>query len=472
MTNTDTYSDVPRALPADNALEQGLLAAIFADNAAYDAVADFLKPEHFSDALHGRIFAACAKLIERGERASVLSLRLMFEDDVPYLVKISADGGWRVNQAGSYGRDILDMYQRSEAIMGLENAADDLSTFDLDRTAETIIEATQVHLDDILGAGASAKGDLVPAQDAVDQALAQIEEARRRHATGRLVGLTTGLRDLDRILAGLHPGEMTIIAGRPSMGKSALAAGIAHVNACEGETVGFFSLEMTAAQIQKRLLSLRTGVPFARIRSGDLDDAEAGRLVAERDRLGALPLHIDDSRARTVPAIRSRARRLKRKHGLGLIVVDYLQLMTGAGRTRSNRQEEVADMTRELKVLAGEMEVPVLALSQLNRQVESRDDKRPQLGDLRESGAIEQDADVVLMIFREEQYLRDREPTQKEGEKFPAFEERRFAWEERLSRVSGKCDLIVSKQREGPTGSVHIECDMTVMRFADEGERP
>ncbi len=477
LINGEDKSD-HRTPPLNYEAEAGLLAAILSDNDAYDSVADILRPLHFADAVHGRIFAACATLIDGGRTADAVTLKAIFDKDealdegAQYLNYLQANPITTIANAGDYGRTIYDLFLRRELIAIGEDLVTDSYDVNLERSAETILEDTQAGMDKVIGAGAQDSGDLIGSYDAVTRALLEIEEARRRHETGRLSGLTTGLRSLDRLTAGLHPGELTVLAGRPAMGKSALAAGIAHVNATLGHAVAFFSLEMTAAQISKRLLSLRTGIPFSRIRSGDLDDDEAQRLTNERERMGRLPLAIDESRARTVSAIRSRARRFKRKNGLALIVIDYLQLMTGSGRDRRQRWEEVGEMTRDLKMLAGEMACPVLALSQLSRALESRDDKRPQLSDLRESGSIEQDADNVIFVYREEEYLRNREPVRRENEKDPLFADRVLSWEGRLAAAAGKADVIVAKQREGPTGTIKLDVDMARMRFADVGELP
>ena len=474
MTERFVLEDTPRALPANGELEQALLATILYDNAAYDAVADFLKPEHFADALHGRIFEAAAKLIERGERASVLSLRALVEDDEPlpgmtgpqYLVELSNATGYP-GQAGNYGRDILDLYRRRLAILGFQNTIDELYEFDLDRPAESIIEETQAALDEILCAG--DRGGLKLLGTRIDGALAQIEEAYQAQGTGA-AGVGTGLACLDRKIGGLKPSKLYVLAGRTSMGKTALAENIAFAAARAGLRPAFFSLEMTAEDVIQREISRITGIASDKVNNGWLSEAEMDQVIATRNALSDLPLMVDDSTDVSVAGIRARTRRMKRAAGVDMVIIDYLQLMSGdrmGGRVQ--RHEEIGQITRGIKTgIAKDLGVPVVLLSQLSRQVENRDDKRPHLSDLRESGSIEQDADVVMFLYREEYYLKNEKPQRRPGEADDKFEARERIWVDRLSRASDQAEIIIAKQRNGPTGSVHVEFDGPRMRFHED----
>jgi replicative DNA helicase len=314
----------------------------------------------------------------------------------------------------------------------------------------------------------------------VRSAVEMAEVAHKRD--GHLSGVSTGFRDLDNLLGGLHQSDLIILAGRPSMGKTALATNIAfnaaydhgtetdedgRVRTVNGAVVGFFSLEMSAEQLAMRIISEQAEIGSERIRRGTLTNEEFDKLVNASQTLHRLPIFIDDTPALTVSALRTRARRLKREHGLGLIVVDYLQLMDGSTGRSDNRVQEIAEITRGLKTLAKELDVPVLALSQLSRAVEQREDKRPQLADLRESGTIEQDADVVAFIYRESYYLQRGEPNQRQDEDQGKFAERHIRWEERLKRTEHLADVVIAKQRHGPTGTVQMYFDGQYTRFGD-----
>ncbi len=465
------------ALPMNYEAEQALLGAILDDNSAYDAVAGVLKPEHFADAAHGRIFAAAAKLIERGETASVITLKSMFDRDealaevggAKYLVRLQASTVTLVN-AGEYGRTILDLFHRREAILSLHDTIEDLHEFDLDRPAETIIEETQGTLDALLGSGDS--GGLEPLGDRVEGALEQIQEAYQAQGTGAAAGLSTGLKRLDRMIGGLKPGKMYVLAGSTSMGKTSCAEGIAYAAARAGKRVAFFSLEMTTEDIIQREISRITGIDSSKVNNGWLSDPEMDQVVQTRGELVALPLYIDDSSTISVSSIRARSRRLKRAGGLDLVVIDYLQLMGSDLRARGvQRYEEVGQMTRGIKTsIAKDLRVPVILISQLSRQVENRDDKHPHLSDLRESGSIEQDADVVMFLYRAIYYLKQETPQRRVGEQTDKFEAREHHHQVLVSRAIGKADIIVAKQRNGPTGNAQVEFDGPRMRFHDGDE--
>ncbi|MBR83544.1 MAG: replicative DNA helicase, partial [Magnetovibrio sp.] len=329
------------------------------------------------------------------------------------------------------------------------------------------------HLYDLATAG-GYEGGFKPFKDTIIQAIGQAEVAHKRE--GKLAGVTTGFRDMDSLLGGLHRSDLLILAGRPAMGKTALATNVAFNAAythkqsqgAEGAVVGFFSLEMSSEQLAARILSEQSNISSNMMRKGELTDDEFSRLVMASQTLHQIPIFIDDTPALTVSALRTRARRLKRQQNLGLIVVDYLQLISGsAGSRNDGRVQEVSEITRGLKTLAKELDVPVLALSQLSRQVENREDKRPQLADLRESGSIEQDADLVMFIYRDEYYLEKAEPKQRADESGEKLAQRLQNWEERLARVKNTAEVIVAKQRHGPVGMVRMMFDGQYTRFGD-----
>lgn len=466
-------------LPANLEVEQALLAAIMANNACYDAVAK-LGPVHFADELHGFLFDQARRMIEAGEQASAMTLWRRVpsqnEEDVEKLRDyIRALSGLAFitdpEICRGYAGEILDCWRRRSLMAYGQTvaatAADSSDGTDPLDFAEAGLQA--IRDGEPLGSALRPLSEILPG------ALDEIQEARRRRAEGRTVGLSTGLQCLDDMLAGLHPGDLSIIAARPSMGKTALACGIAHAAACSGEQVLFFSREMTGEQIGARIVALRSGIDFDLIRKGELDDAEFDRILDQRAAVQDLPFTIDDDRsASTVSALRAAARLHKRRHGLALVVIDYLQLLNCQERAyRENRTQEVTAITRELTVMAGELKVPVVALCQLSRETLKREDKRPDLGDLRESGSIEQDADVVIFIHRPEYYINREEPRERRAnETEEKFDGRRRAWAERSNRWRGKAELIIAKQRNGPPAGTAV-CDFhePTMRFSDEAAR-
>ncbi|MAZ01923.1 MAG: replicative DNA helicase, partial [Sneathiella sp.] len=403
-----------RTAPHNVEAEQDLIGAILVNNDAAAKVSDFLKPEHFAEDVHRRIYQAAVTLIERGEIADPVTLKSYFDRDEAladiggsqYLARLAASATTIIN-AENYGRLIYDLAMRRELILLGEEIVNIAYDSELEETSSSQIENAEQKLF-ALAENGSHEGALMPVRMAVDETLKSIEEAFQRD--GNLVGATTGLKDMDAKLGGLHKSDLLILAGRPSMGKTSLATNIAY-NAAkahhesggkEGAVVGFFSLEMSAEQLVGRILAEATEISSEKLRRGDLTDDEfANKLVPQSALISELPLFIDDTPALSIAALRTRARRLKRSHGLGLIVVDYLQLMKGSGRRQDNRVQEISEVTQGLKAVAKELDIPVIALSQLSRQVENRDDKRPQLSDLRESGSIEQDADVVMFVYRE-----------------------------------------------------------------------
>jgi len=474
-----------RIPPYNTEAEQALLGAILINNAAYLRVSEFLQPEHFGNAMHGRIFAAIGKLIERGQIANPVTLKNLFDQDgalteiggAQYLARLAGAAATIIN-AEDYGRAVHDLYLRRELITLGEDVVNDAYRQDLEDSPREQIERAEKKLFDLATTGQAERGFQVFSA-ALTDAITSAEAAFKR--SGKTVGLATGFIDLDRKLGGLHRSDLVILAGRPSMGKTSLATNIAFSSARaykaghasdgrkvaeDGAVVGFFSLEMSAEQLATRILSEVSGVASDRIRRGDVSREDFDKFVQATQQLASLPLFIDDTPALTVSALRTRARRLKRQQGLGLVVVDHIQLLRPSTQLRviENRVQEISDLTRSLKALAKELDVPVLALSQLSRAVEQREDKRPILADLRESGSIEQDADVVMFIFREEYYL-SREPTRRPDEAESKFSERYQEWRERLEKIHGLGEIIVAKQRHGPIGTVKLRFDAETTKF-------
>jgi replicative DNA helicase len=465
-----------RAPPHNLEAEQALLGAILVNNEAVDRVSSFLKPEHFFDALHARIYETASKLILGGKRATPITLKTFFQGDEPvgeltvpqYLGRVAANATTIIN-AEDYGRTVYDLAIRRQLIgigEGLVNTAYDSP---IDAPPSLQIEDAEQQLFELAEFGKYGSG-FEPFTSALTDAIDMAANAYRRD--GGLSGLATGFRDLDNRMGGLQPSDLIIIAGRPSMGKTALATNIAyHVaksytpdsdseNALDGAVVGFFSLEMSAEQLATRIISEQAYIPSERIRRGRIDADEFDRIVEVSQDLQNLPLFIDQTGGITVAQLAARARRLKRQRGLGFVVVDYLQLLSGSSRRAAEgRVQEVSEITTGLKALAKELHVPILALSQLSRQVEQREDKRPQLSDLRESGSIEQDADVVMFVFREEYYLERSQPREN-------TEEHR-QWQESMNAVTGKAEVIIGKQRHGPTGTVPLQFTPEFTRFSN-----
>ena len=465
-----------RAPPHNFEAEQALLGAILVNNEACDRVSSFLKSDHFYDALHGRIYDHAAKLIWAGKRATPITLKTFFQGDEPvgelsvpqYLGRLAANATTIIN-AEDYGRTIYDLAIRRNLIQigeGMVNTAYDAP---IDAPPAVQIEDTEQKLYELAETGKYGSG-FEPFTTALTDAIDMAANAYRRD--GGLSGLATGFSDLDGKMGGLQPSDLIIVAGRPSMGKTALATNIAyHVaqsyrrdpnseDALDGAVVGFFSLEMSAEQLATRIISEQSYIPSERIRRGRIESEEFDRIVEVSQELQNLPLYIDQTGGITVAQLAARARRLKRQRDVGLIVVDYLQLLSGSTRRAAEgRVQEVSEITTGLKALAKELHVPVLALSQLSRQVEQREDKRPQLADLRESGSIEQDADVVLFVFREEYYVERRQPRENTEE--------HKQWQQEMDLVTGKAEVIIGKQRHGPTGTVRLQFTPEFTRFGN-----
>lgn len=476
-----------RLPPSNDRAEMALLGALLANNKAYERVSEFLAPEHFSDPVHGRIYQAIGRRVEAGQLADAVTMKAEFEhsgalDEVGgtrYFAQLLTAMVGIIN-AGEYGRTIHDAWIRRQLIEIGEvvvNSAFGGPEAELDGRQQ--IEAAEQELFALATRGGS-DGGFMTFERALADAIMGAERAFKQ--SGHVSGLTTGLRDLDKKIGGLHSSDLMILAGRPGMGKSALATKIAFgaaralmrdakaddPNKEPSGSVAIFSLEMSSEQLATRLLAEESRVSGDRIRRGEIGQRDFDRFVQVSREIGSLPLHIDDTPAITLSALRTRCRRLKRTKGLSLVVVDYLQLMRPSlGTKPESRVLEISQITQGLKALAKEMACPVLALSQLSRAVESREDKRPQLSDLRESGTIEQDADMVLFIYRDEYYLQQRAPKQMAYDSEDKFQGALDKWQRDMELVHNKAEILIEKQRHGPTGMVPVLFEGEFTRFAD-----
>jgi len=471
----ETIAQTPHNLEA----EQALLGALLFDNAAYERLSDQLQARHFYEPFHARLFAAIEDHIRKGQLAEPIVLLERFRRDpafeelggIRYLADL-VDRAPPAANAAEYGRVIYDLSLRRDLIrIGGDIAANAVHS-EANQTARDQIESAEQQLYTLAETGSSSTG-FVEFADALRGAVEMAAEAFGRD--GGLAGVSTGLIDLDQKLGGLHPSDLLILAARPSMGKTALAVNIAFNVAknyawepqpdgtkktVNGGVVAFYSLEMSADQLAMRLLAEVSGVSSDRLRKGEIDASEFGRVRDAAMDIQSAPLYIDDTGGLSLSKLVARARRLKRQVGLDLIIVDYLQLITvGDGRSTENRVQEVTQITQGLKALAKELMVPVIGCAQLSRQVENREDKRPQLSDLRESGSIEQDADVVMSIFRESYYLSRAEPREGSAE--------HLTWQEEMDRVSGVAEIIIGKQRHGPIGTVKLSFNEDLTKFGN-----
>jgi replicative DNA helicase len=474
-----------RISPHNLDAEQALLGAILVNNDAYYRVSDFLEAQHFHEDVHRRIFEVATTLIRAGKLATPITLKTFLgEQDLggltipQYLARLAAEATTVIN-AEAYGRTIYDLAIRRRLITIGEELVNTAYDAPVESSPRDQIEETERRLYELAETG-RYDGGFQRFADALTHAIDMAAAAYKRD--GKLSGIATNLADLDRMMGGLQSSDLVILAGRPGMGKTALATNIAFniAKAYEGEKqpdgsiktvnggiVGFFSLEMSAEQLATRIIAEQSGVPSYKIRRGDMREDDFYKITEAARAMQSTPFYIDQTGGISIAQLAARARRLKRQRGLDMLVVDYLQLLSGASKKGENRVQELTEITTGLKALAKELNVPVLALSQLSRQVEARDDKRPQLSDLRESGSIEQDADVVMFVFREEYYLKNKEPK-------PGTEEY-FKWQTEMDQVHGKAEVIIGKQRHGPTGTVQLAFQADVTRFgnlADEDKLP
>lgn len=468
MLNTyDVETSTRREAPHNIEAEQAVLGAILVNNYAYERVCEFLEPVHFFDPLHGQIYDAICKLVQAGKQASPIILKDVFESaerisstmTVPQYLGRLATASVGVTNVRDYGEVVRDLSLRRHLIVLGEDIVNSAYDAPIDFPPGSQVEEAEKRLGEL---GKSGDDNRVTTfGGAISEAIDEASAAYQRG--GNMAGLSTGLRDLDNMLGGLQSPDVIVIGGRPSMGKTALVTNIAYNIARstngDGEVcpVDFYSLEMRSSQLATRILAEQTGIGSEKIRRGMFSESEFRKISATGQQISATPLHIDDRGGISIDQFRARARRQHRKSGSKLIVVDYLQLM--AGRSR-NTVDELTFISQGLKALAMELEIPIIALSQLSRDLEKRDDKRPMLSDLRGSGSIEQDADVILFCYRDEYYVERRKPPEHDIARFPE-------WQAEMHRVAGLAEIILAKSRHGPIGTVHVSFDSALTKFSD-----
>ncbi len=465
--NLSIVKDKFKELPNNIEAEQSIIGSILVTNEIFDEISTIISSINFYDPMHQKIYNAIESLIYKGMLANPITLKNHFEDEkddlnIPeYLVKITKFST-SVRQTIEYSKIIYDMFVRRELIKISEQTIDSAKINDLDTNGQTIIENSERLLFDLAEKG-SFNSSLVKFDDAMKQTIEMASAAYKNE--GGIVGVPTGLRDLDDKLGGLHQSDLIIIAGRPSMGKTSLATNIAfhaakHIqDSGKRSSIAFFSLEMSSEQLSTRILSEQARIASNDIRRGRISDELFDRFLETSKNIAELPLFIDETPAISIAAMSNRARRIKRLHGLEMIVVDYIQLMKGTNFNKDGRVQEISQITQGLKAIAKELGVPVVALSQLSRQVEQRDDHKPLLADLRESGSIEQDADVVMFVYRESYYLQRKEPR--------AATVEHAEWQAKMNEVAHLAEIIIGKQRHGPIGKVTLEFEERFTKFKD-----
>ncbi len=456
-----------KELPNNIEAEQSVIGSILVTNEIFDEINTIISNTNFYDPMHQKIFNAIENMIYKGMLANPITLKNYFENEkdelnIPeYLVKITKFST-SIRQAIEYSKIIYDMFVRRELIKISEQMIDNAKESDLDNSGQNIIENSEKLLYDLAEKG-TFSSSLIKFDDAMKQTIEMASAAYKNE--GGIVGVPTGLRDLDDKLGGLHQSDLIIIAGRPSMGKTSLATNIAF-NAARNiqdsgtkSSVAFFSLEMSSEQLSTRIISEQARIGSNDIRRGRISDEQFDQFLETSKNISELPLFIDETPAISIAAMSNRARRIKRLHGLDLIVVDYIQLMKGLFNNKDGRVQEISQITQGLKAIAKELGVPVVALSQLSRQVEQRDDHKPQLADLRESGSIEQDADVVMFVYREGYYLQRKEPREATVE--------HAEWQAKMNEVAHLAEIIIGKQRHGPIGKITLEFEERFTKFKD-----
>jgi len=460
----DTFKELPNNIEA----EQAVLGSILVTNEIFDELSTIISNINFYDPMHQKIFGAIESLIYKGMLANPITLKNYFENEkdeinVPeYLVKITKFST-SSRQAIEYSRIIYDMFVRRELIKISENTIDTAKLNELNISGQNIIENSERLLFDLAEKG-SFNSSLVKFDEAMKQTI-EMASAAFKNEEG-IVGVPTGLRDLDDRLGGLHPSDLIIIAGRPSMGKTALATNIAFYAAQKLQesgkksSIAFFSLEMSSEQLSTRILAEQSRIKSNDIRRGKISDEQFDKFIETSKNISELPLYIDETPAISIAAMSNRARRIKRLFGLDMIVVDYIQLMSGSLNNRDGRVQEISQITQGLKAIAKELSIPVIALSQLSRAVEQRDNHQPQLSDLRESGSIEQDADVVMFVYRQAYYLERKEPQTATVE--------HAEWQAKMNEISTLAQIIIAKQRHGPTGNIDLEFEAMFTKFKDK----
>lgn len=464
---------ISRTLPSNIQAEQMLIGAILVNHDYLNVVSEFLRVEHFFEPLHQKIYNAIELITEKGLIATPVTLKSMLERDElfqslggsEYLGRVVTMSMMVINPL-DYGKIIYDLAVRRRLITIGEEVVNNAYDSSLEYDANQQIEHAEGKLYNLASEGINDKSFIKIGLSLADS-LASINRAMKNSA--HVIGVSTGLIDLDHILSGFHNSDLVIIAGRPSMGKTAFAINLA-VNACtsmlsqksesdkEAKSVGFFSLEMSSEQLTTRLLSMYTEIDSSALRSGHITEDKYNRLRKEVINLSSLPFFIDDTPALSIGAIRSRARKMKRKHNLGILFIDYLQLIRGISKAE-NRVNEISEITQGLKAIAKELNIPIIALAQLSRAVELRDDKKPMLSDLRESGSIEQDSDIVMFIYREEYYLTRKEPS--------TGDDKHTEWLNKLNKVYNVADIIIAKHRNGPIGNIQLHYDSQYSKFSN-----
>lgn len=477
--NVDETAASLRVSPHNGEAEAALLGAILVNNEAYDRVSDFLKPAHFFLPQHTKLYEIMGEMIKANKVATPITVKTFFEvnetiGDMPvaqYLLRLHGEAATIIN-IYDYAQMIYDLAQRRQLIDLGENLVNQAYDSPVDFPPSKQIEEAEKQLFSLAETGSSDSG-FGAFSGAVREAINMATAAYQRD--GGLSGMSTGLNDIDKKMGGLQSSDLIVLAGRPGMGKTALATNIAFniakkwrgmenddgsVSTEDGGIVGFFSLEMSSEQLATRIIAEQAGVSSSKIRRGEVSDDEFERVSVVAQQMQSTPLYIDETGGLNIAQLAARARRLKRQKGLDLLIIDYIQLLSGSSKkANENRVQEITEITTRLKALAKELAVPVLALSQLSRQVESREDKRPQLSDLRESGSIEQDADVVVFVYRDEYYLKNKEPEIGTPD--------HVTWQEEMERKHGLAEVIIGKQRHGPTGTVQLQFDSEITRFGD-----
>lgn len=470
---TGAKDDIKHKLPFNIQAEQRLLGSVLINNEVLNRVSEFLKARHFYEEINQKIYDAITRIVEKGISANPVSLHNMFAKDEQfealggdeYLNKLAILGGATIN-AYDYAKIIYDLSLKRDLIKVGEETLSNAYNSGIDVSAVEQIEDAENKLFHLASEGISERG-FSSLNDNIIASIESVDKAMK--SDDHITGITTGFIDLDGKLSGFHDSDLVIVAGRPSMGKTAFSINLA-VNACKEQydkakkngteipSIGVFSLEMSSEQLSTRMLSMYSNIDSSALRSGRVNEQHYNELKMQAQVLSELPFYIDDTPALTISAIRTRARRLKRKNNLSMLIIDYLQLIRGSSHT-DNRVMEISEITQGLKALAKELNIPIIAASQLSRAVEQRDDKRPMLSDLRESGSIEQDADVVMFLFRDEYYLSRRQPA-------PGTD-KHTEWLEALNKVHNMAEIIIAKHRNGPVGTVQLYYDSRFSKFKD-----
>ena len=473
----ENYTNSEKKMPQNLEAEQSLLGSILFDNKILEDLPTNFNSQYFFDPLHANIYDACISLTDVNRLADPLTLKNYLNDnnlnkdiDIEKYLLDLREGVLSLTKAKSYAEEIKNCYIRRSLIRIADDLIDKSINPKIEVTPDQEISETEEKLYNLAEKDKINSGP-IDFKSVLTSATNQINEAFTRK--GKLSGVDTGFSGLNRQLGGLNKSDLIVLAGRPAMGKTALATNIGFNaarsnNNSQNDSILIFSLEMSAEQLAQRILAEQTTIDSHKLRNGDINEKEFAKLVATQNDIYNLPFFIDDTPAISVGQIASRARRLKRTSGLGLIIIDYIQLIQGSKASEAQgRVQEVSNITRGLKSVAKELNVPILALSQLSRAVEQREDKRPILADLRESGSIEQDADVVMFVYREEYYLDKSEPSQRENENQESFNERFTKWQDRRNSAEGKAEIIISKQRHGPTGIIQVQFEAKYTRFMD-----